>query len=154
MCLADMGADVLRIVSGNRRDPVEFLTPFIPGLNLSAASAFLGRNKRLMTLNLKDPRAISIVLRLLTDYDVVIEQFRPGVMARLGLDYESITAVNPSLIYCSISGYGQTGTMKHRAGHDINYIARSGLASYSGRKDTGPGLFGMPIADTMSSRVR
>ena len=150
MCLADLGADVLRVVSGSRPDLVEFFPPFIPGTKISAASAQLGRNKRCMTLNLKDPRSIEIVHRLLKEYDIVIEQFRPGVMAKFNLDYDSLKAVNPAVIYCSITGYGQTGPMKSRAGHDMNYIARSGLASYTGKKETGPGLVGMQIADVAS----
>jgi len=150
MCLADLGADVLRVVSGSRPDLVEFFPPFIPGTKISAASAQLGRNKRCMTLNLKDPRAIEIIHRLVADYDIVFEQFRPGVMAKFKLDYESLKAVNPAVIYCSITGYGQTGPMKSRAGHDMNYIARSGIASYTGKKETGPSLVGMQIADVAS----
>ena len=150
MTLADLGADVLRIVSGTRPDLAAFLPPFLPGTDLSCAIAYLGRGKRCMALNLKDPQAVAIVRRLVTGYDIVIEQFRPGVMAKLGLDYETLKAVNPALIYCSLTGYGQTGPMKNRAGHDINYLARSGMMSYSGRKETGPGLTGIQIADVAS----
>ena len=85
-----------------------------------------------MTLNLKHENAKKIIYKLVEEYDIVIEQFRPGVMARLGLDYESLKKVNPRLIYCSLTGYGQTGPWRDRAGHDINYIALSGIASYSG----------------------
>lgn len=148
MCLGDMGADILRIVSASRSDLVDFLPPSIPNTKFSAASAQLGRNKRMLALNLKDERAVKIIHRLIsTTYDIVIEQFRPGVMKKLKLDFQSLAAVNPSIIYCSITGYGQTGSMCNRAGHDINYIARSGIASYSGRKVTGPSIFGMQIAD-------
>jgi len=147
MYLADMGADVIRIVSGSRPDLANSLPPYIPGTKMSAASAQLGRNKRIMTLNLKDERAVKVIHQLLAEYDIVIEQFRPGVMAKLKLDYESLKKINPSLIYCSLTGYGQTGPMRDRAGHDINYIALSGVASYSGKKEVGPSLFGMQIAD-------
>jgi crotonobetainyl-CoA:carnitine CoA-transferase CaiB-like acyl-CoA transferase len=150
MCLADMGADVLRVVSGSRPDLVDFFPPLVPGTELSAASTQLGRNKRCMALNLKDPRAIKIIHQLIADYDIVIEQFRPGVMAKFGLDYESLKKVNPAVIYCAITGYGQTGPLRDRAGHDVNYIARSGIASYSGKKESGPGLVGMQIADIAS----
>lgn len=150
MYLADMGAEVLRIVSGSRPDIMESLPPFIPGTKLSAASALLGRNKKIMTLNLKDDRAVKVIHQLLAEYDIVIEQFRPGVMARFKLDYERVKAVNPRVIYCSLTGYGQTGPMRNRAGHDINYIARSGVASYSGKKESGPALNGMQIADVAS----
>ena len=150
MALADMGADVLKIVSGSRPDVVAYIQPFVPGTKMSAAFVYLGRGKRCMTLNLKDSRAIKIVHQLVADYDIVIEQFRPGVMAKFSLDYESLKKVNPSLIYCSLTGYGQTGPLRDRAGHDINYMARSGLMSYSGKKETGPSLTGMQIADIAS----
>jgi alpha-methylacyl-CoA racemase len=150
MTLADLGADVLRIISGSRPDLASFLPPFLPGTELSCAIAYLGRGKRCMALNLKDPRAGGIVRKLIAEYDIVIEQFRPGVMAKLGLDYESLKAANPELIYCSLTGYGQTGPMRNRAGHDINYLARSGIISYSGRKASGPNLTGIQIADVAS----
>jgi alpha-methylacyl-CoA racemase len=150
MLLADMGADVLRVVSGSRPDLTTFIPPFIRNTKIAAISAHLGRNKRCMTLNLKDPRGIRIVHQLMKDYDIVIEQFRPGVMAKLGLDYESLKKINPALIYCSITGYGQTGPFRDRAGHDINYLARSGMIAYSGNKESGPMLMGMQIADVAS----
>jgi alpha-methylacyl-CoA racemase len=150
MALADMGADVLKVVSGSRPDVVAYIPPFVPGTKMSAAFAYLGRGKRCMTLNLKDSRAIKIVHQLIADYDIVIEQFRPGVMGKFSLDYESLKKVNPSLIYCSLTGYGQTGPLRDRAGHDINYLSRSGLMSYSGKKETGPSLTGMQIADIAS----
>ncbi len=96
MTLADLGAEVLRIVSGSRPDLAAFLPPFLPGTNLSCATAYLGRGKRCMALNLKDPRAGAIVRRLVADYDILIEQFRPGVMAKFGLDYETLKAANPA----------------------------------------------------------
>ena len=150
MMLADMGARVLRIVSGSRPDLAAFVPPCLPGTDLSCAIAALGRGKRCMTLNLKDPRAKAVVGRLVADYDILIEQFRPGVMAKLGLDYTTLKRANPALIYCSLSGYGQTGPLKNRAGHDINYLARSGVMSYSGGKSSGPQLTGMQIADVAS----
>jgi alpha-methylacyl-CoA racemase len=150
MMLADMGADVLRVVSGSRPDLADFAPPCIPGTNLSCLTATLGRGKRSLALNLKDPRAGGIVRKLIGRYDILIEQFRPGVMAKFGLDYEALRAANPSLIYCSLTGYGQTGPLKDRAGHDINYLARSGIAASSGRKDSGPCLTGIQIADVAS----
>jgi crotonobetainyl-CoA:carnitine CoA-transferase CaiB-like acyl-CoA transferase len=84
---------------------------------------------------------------LLAVYDIVLEQFRPGVMERLGLGYEALKAINPKLIYVSITGYGQTGPYKDRAGHDINYLALAGLSSYTGRADSGPLPLGIQAAD-------
>ena len=147
LMLADMGAEVLRVVSGTRLDLTTLLPPFIGKENISAILAYLGRGKKSLTLNLKDPRAVRIVHQLLAEYDIVIEQFRPGVMGKFGLDYEQLKTVNPALVYCSLTGYGQTGPMADRAGHDINYLARSGLMAYSGRQETGPVLTGMQIAD-------
>lgn len=150
MCLADMGADVLKIVSGSRPDLVDSIPPFVPKTKLSSAAAQLGRGKRCMALNLKDQRAVNIVHQLIMHYNIVIEQFRPGVMAKLNLAYEDLQKINPAIIYCSITGYGQTGSLRDRAGHDINYIARSGVASYSGKQESGPSLMGMQIADVAS----
>jgi alpha-methylacyl-CoA racemase len=147
MVMADLGADVLRVISGTRTDPTFFLPPLIPGTQMSAAAAYLGRGKKSLTLNLKDPRAREVIGRLIRHYDVIIEQFRPGVMKKLGLDYPSLKRENPVLIYCSLTGYGQTGPLRDRAGHDINYVARSGIMSYSGRKNTGPTPLGIQLAD-------
>jgi len=153
MCLADLGAEVLQVASGSRPDLADLFPPFVPGTKISTASAYLRRNKRSMTLNLKDLRAAKIIYRLLGKYNIVIEQFRPGVMAKLGLDYDTLKKVNPSLIYCSLTGYGQTGPLRDRAGHDMNYISRSGIASYSGKKGSGPSLMGMQIADVASGSM-
>jgi len=147
--LADMGADVLRIESPTRPDLVKFMPPMLgEGKHkVSAVHASLNRNKQCIAIDLKSDEAKEIIHRLIKEYDIVIEQFRPNVMKRLGLDYEALKKIQPKLIYCSITGYGQTGPLKDRAGHDINYLALSGLASYSGRKDTGPVLSGTQIAD-------
>lgn len=148
--LADMGAEVVKIVSPSRPDAITLQPPFLPGSKISANLAYLGRNKRSLSLNLKDQRARAIVHKLIMHYDILIEQFRPGVMAQLGLDYETLRQVNPALIYCSVTSYGQTGPLAGKAGHDINYMARSGIMSYSGRKGEGPAPFGTFIADLAS----
>jgi len=150
LVFSDLGAEILRIVSRTRPNIEASMPPFIPNTNISAHVAYLGRGKRSMTLNLKDSRAINIVHRLIKKYDIIIEQFRPGVMKKLQLDYQRLQEVNPSIIYCSLTGYGQTGPFTFKAGHDINYLARSGIISYSGRKETGPTLMGIQIADLAS----
>ncbi|SEA10790.1 CaiB/BaiF CoA transferase family protein [Microbulbifer marinus] len=148
MLLADMGAEVLRIESPTRPDMLRGLPPMVGGEQpVSAAHATINRNKQSLALDLKDPQAKQIVRRLLVEYDIVVEQFRPGVMNKLGLGYESLRKARKDLIYCSITGYGQTGPLKQRAGHDINYLALAGLASYSGREASGPSLSGTQIAD-------
>jgi alpha-methylacyl-CoA racemase len=145
LLLADMGAEVLRIESPTRMDLLRVLPPHDQGV--SASHAYLNRNKRSLALDLKQPEALEVIKQLLQEYDIVLEQFRPGVMERLGLGYEALKAINPKLIYVSITGYGQTGPFKDRAGHDINYLALAGLASYTGRADSGPLPLGMQVAD-------
>jgi crotonobetainyl-CoA:carnitine CoA-transferase CaiB-like acyl-CoA transferase len=143
--LADMGAEVLRVEAPNRVDMLKHFPPKVG--KVSAAHATVNRNKKFVAIDLKHAEAKPIIEKLLQDYDIVIEQFRPGVMKRLGLDYSALAAKQAGLIYCSITGYGQTGPLKDRAGHDINYLALSGLASFSGRPETGPVLSGTQIAD-------
>jgi len=150
MTLADLGATVLKVASGSRPDLAAITPPFIAKTSLSVASAYLGRGKRSITLNLKDQRAVQIIHRLLDEYDILIEQFRPGVMAKFGLGFSQLEERYPSLIYCSLTGYGQTGPLKGRAGHDINYLSLAGLMSYAGRKDGGPVPMPMQIADVAS----
>ncbi|MGY1954069.1 CaiB/BaiF CoA transferase family protein [Pseudomonas pergaminensis] len=145
LMLADMGAEVLRIESPTRMDLLRVLPPHDQGT--SASHAYLNRNKRSLALDLKQAEALEIVRALVKDYDIVLEQFRPGVMERLGLGYEALKAINPRLIYVSITGYGQTGPYKDRAGHDINYLALAGVASYTGRQDSGPLPLGVQLAD-------
>lgn len=145
LLLADMGADVLRVESPSRMDLVRVLPPHDQGV--SASHAYLNRNKRGIALDLKKPEAVQLVKQLVQDYDIVLEQFRPGVMDKLGVGYEALKAINPRLIYVSITGYGQTGPYKDRAGHDINYLALAGLASYTGRRDSGPLPLGIQAAD-------
>ncbi|ROM33359.1 carnitine dehydratase [Pseudomonas poae] len=145
LMLADMGAEVLRIESSTRMDLLRVLPPHDQGT--SASHAYLNRNKRSLALDLKQAEALEIVRELIKDYDIVLEQFRPGVMARLGLGYEALKAINPRLIYVSITGYGQTGPYKDRAGHDINYLALAGVASHTGRQDSGPLPLGVQLAD-------
>ena len=147
LMLADMGAQVIKISSPKRKDLVLEYEPFIEGTDLSANEAWLGRGKRNIYMDLKHPQAKEIVKKLIMDYDIVIEQFRPGVMKRLGLGYEDLRAVNPGIIYCSLTGYGQTGPMADRAGHDCNYMARSGNLSMAGYVKSGPAPTNMQIAD-------
>jgi len=124
MMLADLGAEVLTIQAPDRVDLVRTMPPFDG--DLATGYSLLNRGKKSLALNLKDPSAQALVKTLVADYDIVVEQFRPGVMDRLGLDYETLRAINPGLIYCAITGYGQTGPYRNRAGHDINYLSLSG----------------------------
>lgn len=145
MLLADLGAEVLRVESASRPDLVRNMAPQIEGQ--SAAFSYLNRGKKSLALNLKHPQAASLIGELIKDYDILVEQFRPGVMSRLGLDYDSLKKINPALIYCSITGYGQDGPYRDKAGHDLNYLAMSGAASHMGRKESGPAPMGIQVAD-------
>ncbi len=142
--LADWGADVVKIeapatgghdnsIGGARRGPDE---------------QNLHRNKRSLTLDLKNPRGHALFMRLAAGADVVVENFRAGVKHRLGVDYESVRAVNPAIVYASISGFGQSGPYSSRAGVDQIVQGMSGLMSITGPPDSGPWRVGIAISDT------
>ena len=143
--LADMGAEVIHIESATRPDLIRMFPPYANGQ--ATSHSYLNRNKQSITLDLKSPDSIQLILDKIGEFDIVLEQFRPGVMQRLGLDYASLAKINPRLIYCSITGYGQTGDYQQRAGHDINYLALSGIAGHSGRQAGGPPPLGIQVAD-------
>ena len=147
MTLADLGAEVLKVSGRDKYDLVVNWPPVIEGAKVTGAQAWLGRNKKTIFLNLKKPYAVEAVKKLVMEYDIVVEQFRPGVMDKLGVGYEELRKVNPRLIYCAITGYGQDGPFAMKAGHDINYLSRSGIAWAAGRKAGGPGLYNFQIAD-------
>ena len=134
MMLADLGAEVVHV-----KKPVEGSGWIVDD--------YLQRSKKSVTADLKDPTIIDSIKALVKDYDIVVEQFRPGVMERLGLGYEQLKAINPGVIYCSITGYGQTGPYKERGGHDINYVAMAGIQGYSGTVMDGPAPLGIQVAD-------
>jgi len=144
MLLADMGADVIKIEEPKSGDYIRWWPPMI-GKN-SGFHVVLNRNKRSLTLNLKAEDGKKIFQHLVRKADVVLEGFRPGVMERLGVEYKALKDINPRLVYCSITGYGREGSRSNKAGHDINYLALSGVLSYSGR-DGWPTLPGVQIAD-------
>ncbi len=148
--LADWGAEVLRVESPDREDLSRTMPPFAKGV--STTHAFLNRSKQSLEIDLKNEEGRRCIERLVAgEYDIVIEQFRPGVMQKLGLDYESLLKIQPRLIYCSLTGYGQSGPFKQRAGHDINYAALSGLAAMTGTQADGPLLHGNPVCDLSGS---
>ncbi len=128
--LADYGADVIKIEEPGSGDYGRFMPPQLAG-GMSLYFVAINRNKRSMTLNLKSQAGHEIFLRLVRQSDVVLESFRPGVMDRLGLGYEQLKGVNPGLVYCAISGYGQDGPYRLRAGHDLNYAGYAGLLDYN-----------------------
>src|SRR5687767_4202632 len=134
MMLADMGAEVLKI---------ETPDPSAVGdaeAARRAAFTFVNRNKRSMALNLKAPEGQAIFRKLAAEADIIVEGFRPGVMARLGADYETIRALNPRIVYCSLSGYGQDGPYKSYPAHDMNYLSLAGVLGLIGDADRKPSI--------------
>jgi crotonobetainyl-CoA:carnitine CoA-transferase CaiB-like acyl-CoA transferase len=140
LLLAEAGAEVLKIEQPGGENARKF-PPFVDGE--SAAFAMLNRGKRSMALDLKTDADREKLLPLISRADILVEQFRPGVMERLGLGYAVLENINPGLIYCSISGYGQAGPRVHEAGHDINYIGNTGLL------DLQPGPADRPVVPPM-----
>ncbi|MCX5910005.1 MAG: CaiB/BaiF CoA-transferase family protein [Deltaproteobacteria bacterium] len=134
MILADLGAEVLRIE--DRR--FEGDGPGMPTVM---------RNKRHMTLNLKHPRGREIFYRLAKEADVLLEGFRPGVVKRLGIDYDSLKGIYPRLIYCSVTGYGQDGPYRKMVGHDVNYLSFGGVLGLTGERDRKPVIPPIQVAD-------
>ena len=124
---------------------MRFMPPHEGGMNVLFHA--LGRGMRSAVLDLKSDGGRDAFMRLLPRYDILIESFRPGVMAKLGLSYDTLAKVSPKLIYCSISGYGQTGPRAHVAGHDLNYLARAGVLGVTGPADAPPHVPGMHVAD-------
>ena len=146
MNLADMGADVVKIEEPTRGDESRaFGPPFLGGESPYYLS--VNRNKRSCTLNLKSDVGKAILWRLLGTADVVIQNFRPGAMARLGLDYDAVAARHPRLIYCSILGFGDSGPDAVRPGYDLVVQGESGLMDLTGEADGPPTRIGTSIAD-------
>ena len=146
MLLADMGADVLKIEKPNGGDDTRRMGPPFTG---TWASGFLAmnRNKRSLALNLREEAGRQVFRRLLQGADVVVENFRPGVMERLGLGYAELAKEKPGLVYCSISGFGATGPYRNRGGFDLVAQGMSGLMSITGFPDSPPAKVGVPITD-------
>jgi len=143
MTLADLGAEVWRV--DGSPDLLTILPP-VDG-DVSVAHRQINRGKISISIDLKHPEGAATAKRLAAACDVVVEQFRPGVMDRLGAGYAALSAANPGLIYCSITGYGQDGPLRDRAGHDLNYLALSGLLSFAGRRQGGPVPLPIQVAD-------
>lgn len=147
MLLADMGAEVIRI-DMPEKDPAEAeRRRSDPAESRRVLSNFLDRGKQSLTLNMKEPAAQRVFARLAKDADVVVEGFRPGVMARLGADYETLSELNPRLVYCSLSGFGQDGPYRDLPAHDLNYISLAGVLGLLSPKGTAPPIPLNLIAD-------
>ncbi len=138
--LVELGAEVVKIERPPSGDGTRRLAP--------AVFTTVNRGKRSILADLKQPAEVDRIRGLIARADVLVEAYRPGVMARLGLDYPTLTPMMPRLIYASITGYGQTGPMANRPGHDVNYLATAGAIALSGTADGDPAhAFGLPAAD-------
>jgi len=145
MLLADMGADVIKIEHPQGGDTLRSWPPITEGFSENFAS--LNRNKRSLALDLKNESDVDLARQLIQQADVLIENNRPGVMDRLSLGYQAISKINPRLVYCSISAYGQTGPRSQEGGFDLTLQAMSGIMSITGEPDGTPVKCGVPIAD-------
>jgi crotonobetainyl-CoA:carnitine CoA-transferase CaiB-like acyl-CoA transferase len=145
LVLADLGAQVDKVEDAGIGDYLRVSAAPVAGM--SAAFHALNRGKRSLVLDLKKPEGAQVLLRLAEQYDVVFEQFRPGVLDRLGVGHATLLAQNPSLIVCALTGYGQTGPLQNRAGHDLNYMARAGLMGLQGPSSGPPQLPAFQLAD-------
>jgi alpha-methylacyl-CoA racemase len=150
MLLADFGADVIKVEDTGLGDYVRWSVPRYEGAEETAGSALflaLNRAKRSIRLNLKTEQGRAVLLRLARDADVLLESFRPGVLERLGVGYERLRQESPGLVYCAITGYGQTGPGRERSGHDMNYLGLSGILGLTGEPDGPPVQAAGQIAD-------
>ncbi len=145
MILGDLGADVIKVERPEGGDEARGMPPFVDGQ--SAPFMIFNRNKRSLALNLKAPEAREIVLKLVNRADVLLENMKPGAAERLGLGYRDLAASHPRLIYCSISGFGQTGPYRERGGFDLIAQGMSGLMSITGEEDGPPLRVPLPISD-------
>ena len=146
LMLGDYGSDVIKIeLPGSGDDTRTWGPPFIG--EESAYFLSINRNKRSLTLNFREPKAVEVFLKLAGESDVVVENFTPGVMARLGIDYETVKAINPRIVFCSISGFGQTGPYKARPAYDQIMQGISGLMSITGDPAGEPEKIGIAVTD-------
>jgi alpha-methylacyl-CoA racemase len=153
LLLADLGAEVLKVEDTGMGDYIRWAPPYYGSDEQQALGTrsslylSLNRGKRSVRLDLKSERGREALLRLVTDYDVVLDGFRPGVLDKLGVGYERLREANPRIVFCAITGYGQDGPYAQRAGHDMNYLGLVGLLGLTGAKDGPPVQSAGQIAD-------
>ncbi len=150
LVLADLGADVVKVEDPGVGDYSRYLPPLVDGQG--ALFLALNRGKRSVALDLKKPDDRETFLDLAAKADVIVESFRPGVLPKLGLSFETLTQRHPGLVLCSLSGYGQAGPLSHRAGHDLDYLALGGVLGLIDGRD-GPGHPNVQIADVTGGLV-
>lgn len=141
---ADLGAEVIKVETPRIGDYAR-LAP--PEMGLGRMFEVVNRGKKSVAVNYRNPRGRDVFLELAASADVVLEGFRPGPVKKWGIDYESVRAVKPDIVYCSLSGYGQEGPYRDRAGHDLNYLAVTGALGLNARPGEAPVPYGLPVAD-------
>ena len=151
LMLSDLGASVLKIEKGPYGDLNRRIPPFLHGV--SSYFMMLNRNKKSLTLDLKSEKGKKKFLNLVKKTDILVENFRPGVMKRLGLEYNTLKKINPKLIYCAITGYGQTSRWKDFAGHDLNYLALSGILQPTAYPKKRPAMLPTQLADIVGGSL-
>ena len=151
MMLSDLGAEVIKVEEPTVGDPTRRSKPMIG--DQSAAFRQINRNKASLAVDLKRPEGRSIFLKLAATTDVVLEQFRPGVVDRLGIGYEAVSEVNPRIVYCSLTGFGQDGPHRDRSGHDLNYLALSGVLGLTTDDRGRPVIPGVQVADLAGGMI-
>ena len=160
MHLADLGAEVIKVEDTGAGDYARTMGPGERAAGASSDSLFfrmVNRNKKSLRLDLKQAAGVDVFLRLAADADVIFESFRPGVVDKLGVGYEAVRAVNPRIVYCAITGYGQTGPWADHAGHDINYLATTGcldqIGTHDGAQSGAPAIPNLQIGDLLGGAL-
>ena len=151
MMLGDLGAEVIKVEEPRIGDPTRHTRPLVNGQ--SAAFALVNRNKKSIAIDLKQPDGRDLFLKLASTADCVLEQFRPGVVERLGIGYPAVSEINPRIVYCSLTGFGQDGPHRDRSGHDLNYLALSGVLGLTTDERGKPVIPGVQVADLAGGMI-
>jgi crotonobetainyl-CoA:carnitine CoA-transferase CaiB-like acyl-CoA transferase len=151
MMLGDLGAEVIKIEEVTSGDPTRHSPPKVG--SQGAAFRQVNRNKKSIAIDLKNPQGRDIFLKLCESADIVMEQFRPGVVDRLGIGYQTVSEINPRIVYCALTGFGQDGPHRDRSGHDLNYLALSGVLGLTTDDNRKPAMSGIQVADLAGGMV-
>jgi crotonobetainyl-CoA:carnitine CoA-transferase CaiB-like acyl-CoA transferase len=151
MMLGDLGAEIIKIEEVKTGDPTRHSPPKVG--SQGAAFRQVNRNKKSIAIDLKNPQGRDIFLKLCEAADVVMEQFRPGVVERLGIGYKTVSEINPRIVYCALTGFGQDGPHRDRSGHDLNYLALSGVLGLTTDENRKPAMSGIQVADLAGGMI-
>lgn len=151
MMLGDLGAEIIKVEELKTGDPTRHSPPKLG--SQGAAFRQVNRNKKSIAIDLKNPHGRDLFLKLCKDADVVMEQFRPGVVDRLGIGFKAVSEINPRIVYCSLTGFGQDGPHRDRSGHDLNYLALSGVLGITTDDQGKPAMSGIQVADLAGGMI-